>query len=235
MSATVVSVVFFRKGRFIASIVIALSVVLPRVSGGSGKHFGIGVGGGYSATGRQGDDPPETVHGGTFGVHLTYGINDSWRISAEGNLDWHVPYVIYVLDEVPVETDPGTDPGADQGIDEEVEERTEVAYVKGPSVNRSISSSIALSVVYIVDVTHVVPFIGLGVTGIRVDELLGETSLTNYELGIRLSVGVDYMLNNYIGLGAVLHSDYLVHGHSYFNTRLEIVARVTFFFGFAMD
>ncbi len=206
-----------QSGCFVVVIVVAFFAAFPKTAQGYGGQLGVGAEAGYCASGRIEDTPPGSVHGGAFGAHLTYGFNDSWGISAEGNFDLHTPYVIYKKGEVEGEV-----PGV-----------TEVDWVEDLSVDRSFASSVTLSVVYIVDVMRMLPFIALGVNGVRVDQRSGSVTRTGYAFGVRISLGVDYMLTDNLGLGAVLHYDNNIVGRSDFLRRIEILARITFFFDVA--
>ncbi|MCP4674981.1 MAG: hypothetical protein GY854_05650 [Deltaproteobacteria bacterium] len=207
------------------SIALAM-MLLPCALEAYGGHLGLGVEGGYVATGRDSGSPPEMVHGGALGAHITYGFTDSWGISLQGDVNWHTPYTVSVLGELAAE------PQADTETDTETdtEEKTSVGYVEGDSVDASIATSVSLSLIYIVDVMRMQPFIDIGITGARVDQRMGDWLLTNFELGVRMGLGVDFMLFEYLGLGAAIYNDLYFIGDTDFSSRMEILARFTFFF-----
>ncbi len=206
--------VSFERGSRIAVLATIICLCSPVPVLGYGGNLGLGVAGGYVTTGRLGERPPATVDGGGFGVHLTYGFNESWGLCLEGNFDWHAPYTVYVLDEIADET----------------EDETTVGYVEGATVERSFATSIALSVLYIVDVMRLMPYLGAGVIGARYNQKWGQTPIVGYDLGFRVTIGADFALLEYLSVGVVLHNDNYLVGNSDFYTRLEIMARVTFIF-----
>ncbi len=216
MGTTQARVIYGWINIYIAAAIAFAIVLLPCALEAYGRHLGLGVEGGYVATGRNGSNPPEMVHGGALGAHITYVFTDSWGICLQGDVNWHAPYTIYALGEVAAQT--------------EADEETSVGYVESDSVDASIATSASLSVIYVVDVMRLRPFLDLGITGARVDQRRENWLLTNLALGVRMGIGVDFMLFEYLGLGAAIYNDLYLFGDTDFGNRLEILARFTFLF-----
>ena len=77
---------------------------------------------------------------------------------------------------------------------------------------------------------RLLPFIDVGITGARIDQRRGDWLLVNLAFGIRMGLGVDFMLFEYLGIGAAIYNDLFLFGGSDFSNRLEILARFTFLF-----
>ena len=212
-------------GRIGIGVVFAAALLLPRQLPAFEKSLRVGANIGYSANGRREALPPDTVHGAAFGFFLTYGITDSIGVSIDGSLDWHPAYRVYTLGEVPA-------PDA-TGPDDLV-----VGHVADYQVTRSYLSELALSVVYVIDVMDLLPFLLLGVSGARQDRIAKREAekgtLIEYQggyvVGVRFGLGFDYMLLEQLGLGAQLASDIFLTNQIEFKGRLTVLARVTLVF-----
>ena len=185
---------------------------VPRASLGFAGQLGAGVDVGYSATFKSGDASPDILDGLAVGAHLTYGITKSFGLSFEGDFDWHPDYIMQTLQ-------------AYQEAEEVV-----VGYLDSAAVTRCFLTSVAASVVYAIDVMRVVPYLALGLVGTRSDQEINSRHIAEYDLGIRVSFGFTYALFDHLLLGAVLHSDTYLLSTTPYNTRIAVLANVTFAF-----
>jgi Outer membrane protein beta-barrel domain len=198
----------------ILALVSLAALFLPGIASAIDKNqLSIGADLGYVATFRESGDQPPIVDGAAFGLHLEYGFDNTWGLRVEGNFDWHPDYGTIVVGEI---------------VSPEGE--AEAGYLAGPSVTDCYLSATAISLVYNLDVMRVVPFLSLGVVGARVDQKENSVQTTNWELGIRMSIGADYMFLDYLGLGGILVSDQFFFGESDYENRMAVMARLTFFF-----
>jgi hypothetical protein len=200
------------------SLIFLIGVVLsPKIINGYERNTGFGGEIGYCASDRAESGLPELVHGGALGLHLTYGITETWGISLEGNLDWYPPYQTYVLDQVIVETEDGdTD--------------TLVGWVHGPWIGSSFLTSATASIIYMIDIMRVLPYVAVGLNASRSILKSGARYYKGSELGLRVSVGADYMFSPISGAGLALHEDISLVGTSAFSNRLAIMVRFIYFF-----
>ncbi|MDJ0763693.1 MAG: hypothetical protein QNJ97_11980 [Myxococcota bacterium] len=169
-----------------------------------------GVTGGYSVLDRGGALTPDTANGASFGLDLSYGLTESFGIGLETNFDVQSPFTLYGLGEVP-----GEAPG-----------ETEIGPVEINRVKASYVSQLTLSIIYVLDVMKLMPYFSLGVSGARNDQQTRRYDSWGYVLGMRLSIGAQYQVLEYLDVGAVFQSDFYYKGVSDFVGRIAVLARI---------
>lgn len=218
-----------------ASICVAVGLSPGKAAAADrGRRWELGVDAGYVITSRNAADLPEKVHGASLGLGLRYEIDPSWFVGLDARLDLHQSYQIHW----PTSADETTTPPADEAPSEPT----------GPTVDRFLLSSLALGLGYNLDVYRVVPYLGLWLVGLRVDQV---TSLTNagddgavervssvqqgYDLGGRLNLGVDYDLTTNLTIGLGFNYEWFFTGATSYEARLMLLARGAYRFGTPMN
>jgi long-subunit fatty acid transport protein len=96
---------------------------------------------------------------------------------------------------------------------------------------------------YNIDVYKIVPYMGLWLVGLRVDQLAtiqnasgdaftkAQVAQLGYDLGGRVSLGVDYDITPHITIGAALAYDWFFTAATGYANRLLLVARAAYRFG----
>jgi hypothetical protein len=199
-----------------------------------GKNLVLGVDGQYSLLGRRADTGVGSLHGGAAGVHISYSFTDTWRLSLSGD---HAFYQSYMTQpQTAVEGNGETDTNGNGQDGEDIVDGNVEQDQPSVSVSAVQLSSLALSVEYLVDIMRVMPFFAIGIIATRTyervetagDEETAIVGTASYDIGYRISLGFDYMLLGYLGLGAVLVSDNYITESSAYLGKLSILLRVTF-------
>lgn len=174
------------------------------------KRLAIGAGGGYSQLVRRQPTDPTSAYGGGAAAHITFGLTDTFGLSLGGAMAWYGGYI----PAVPMET-----------VDENGEPTT--IYVKGPETSDLTTWDLALSLIYAIDVTRIVPYLEIGAVAVRVAERLDGTEEVDLEVGMRIALGFDYLLLDHLSLGAAGGIDTYFTGTSGYGSRLAFLVRAT--------
>ena len=194
----------------------ALTLFAMPCSGfGFGKQLLAGLDVGYCGTYVQEDTFPSIFDGLSFGIHVLYGFNDFVGLSLEGAFDLHRSHTRYEIVEV--------QRGGNQTV---------LDWDEGPKVSNYYLSSTALSVVYALDVMRVVPFLSLGVMGARIDRKIDGQHRAEYDVGMRINVGFNYVFNNRFGLGTLFTYDQHIYANSDHKRRMTLLIRGSLVFDF---
>ncbi len=176
-------------------------------------HLGAHVG--YSGTYADTSKYPNIFNGAAFGLQGMYGFNESVALLLEGTFDWHAKYTSYVKDEVTNE-------------DKEVS----MEWVAKSAVEHYYLTTWALSIVYAVDVTRVVPYLLAGTVGMRMDRTVDGVHDAAFGFGLRLGGGFDYCFER-LTIGAGITSDRYYVGNSDQERRILFFLRVSSLFHFS--
>ncbi len=210
-----------RAGLIIATLAfVGITMIAPEARA-DGKTFDLGVDARYSSLSRQAELGPALLHGTGIGGHITYTINDAWRISVNAGHVWFESYM--VLLPPPPDEEGQSDPNDDPNPEEE--EEPVVMIFNQPQV-----SSAALSIEYMLDITRVLPFFALGfIVNRSSEEIDGELSV-NFDLGYRLSLGFDFMFTDYFSAGIALYSDAYLLENTVYTAQLSALVRASICF-----
>jgi hypothetical protein len=190
--------------------VVAAAAALPIAAQAFDQRLGIGVGGDYSQLFRRQATDPLSAYGGGANVYIQYGFTDAFGASVAAGMAWFGGYVPIV----PV-----------AAIDENGEQVT--VFQRGPQVDDIQLWDLALSLIYAIDVTRVVPYFALGVVSARIAETHAGQSVVDYEIGMRTDLGFDYKLLRHLTLGAAAGMDTYFTDSSGYSSRFEFIVRVT--------
>lgn len=188
----------------------ATALSSPGPAAGFDKRLAIGAGGGYSQLFRRQATDPTSTYGGGAAAHITFGLTDTFGISLGGGMAWFGGYT----PAVPMDT-----------VDEDGEPVT--VYVKGPETTDLTAWDLALSLIYAIDVTLVVPYLEIGAVAARVAERQDGAEVVDLEVGMRTNMGFDYLLFDHLSLGAAAGIDTYFTGNSGYSSRLNFLVRLT--------
>jgi hypothetical protein len=188
---------------------------MPRVASGFSRQLWTGLDVGYSGTYVKEDTFPSIFDGLSFGANLFYGFNRFVGLSLEGAFDLHRAHTRYEIVEV--------QSGATQTV---------LGWAPGPKVSKYFLSSTALSVVYALDVMRVLPFVSIGVLGVRIDRKIDGQHQAEYDVGMRINLGFHYVFNTRFGLGALFTYDQHLYTNSDHKRRMAVLIRGTVVFDF---
>ena len=167
---------------------------------------------GYSAAYFDNKTRPDVFAGAAFGVQVVWGVTETVGLSLEGAFDLHRRYRERRKEEV-------TD---DEG-------KLSLDWVPSAEVKHYFASTAALSFIYVLDITRVVPYFALGPSGIRVDRTADGKHDATYGFGVRAVFGFDFSFKrSLIGLG--IASDSYLAGNTDNKQRLLFFIRVASIF-----
>jgi hypothetical protein len=192
---------------------LLVAVSLPDTSEAFDKRLALGVGGGYSQLFRAIATDPTSAYGGGGNVHLTYGFDDAFGITAQYRMAWFGSYT-------PLEPYSTTDEDGEPVV----------VYQYGQPVSELTVWDAALCLVYAIDVMRAVPYIAVGAVGARIAERRGPADLVDYELGLRTDLGFDFMLLKHMSLGASAGMDTFFTGASGYVSTFSFLVRASLVF-----
>lgn len=167
---------------------------------------------GYSATYTDAGTKPTSFNGAAFGFQLVLGLTETVGLSLEGSFDWHKNYKECSKKEV-------TDDDGELSLE----------WTPTADISRYFVSTAALSFVYIIDVTRLIPYFSIGPAGIRVDKTIDGRHDATYGFGIRASGGIDLLFERFsVGLGVA--SDSYPVGNTDHGTRILFLLRISSLF-----
>ena len=170
----------------------------------------IGIHAGYSGTYIAPSVSPNIFNGVAVGAQVVFGINDFVGIAWDAAFDWHPSYREYLYEEY--QNDDGN---------------LSMEWQPGPRIDRYFVSTTALSLVYAIDVSRVVPYLTAGVSGARVDRDLDGVHEAQYALGVRLGGGFDYYFSKFTLGGGVTYDKYL-YGNTDHDARALFLLRISY-------
>jgi len=196
--------------RALCLAVVIGAVALPGGARGFDKRLGVGAGGGYSQLFRNQAGDPASAYGGGAVAHLTFGITDTFGVSLAGGMAWFGGYTPTMKMET---------------VDDEG--NPTMVRVAGPEVSGLTVWDLALSVIYAIDVSLVVPYLELGAVVARVAEDRDGAEAVDLDVGMRTNLGFDYQLLGHMTLGALAGLDTYFTAQSHYGSAFHFMVRLT--------
>ena len=193
-------------------LILFLSSTVPSASpaGELQETLQLGIHIGYSGTYVDPAVSPNIFDGGAVGAHVVFGINDVVAVAWDAAFDWHRSYREYNYKEY-------------ENEDGEVS----MEWLPGAKIRRYFVSTTALSVLYAIDISRVVPYLVAGVSGARVDRDVNDVHDAGYALGLRVGGGFDYYFRRFtVGVGITSDKYYL--GNTDHDLRLVFLLRISY-------
>ncbi len=190
-------------------------MTVPSASRGFAKQLWTGVDVGYSGTYTDPDLFPSVFDGLSLGAHALYGFNSYVGISLEAAFDLHFKYQIY--EQVEVASSPT---------------KTTLGWAPTDRVENYYHSSSAVCFVYAIDVFRFVPYLSLGLLGVRVDRRIEGVHESDYDVGLRINLGFNYIFRNRFGLGSQFTYDQHLYRDSGTKRRMALLIRLSVVFDF---
>jgi hypothetical protein len=176
--------------------------------------FGVAAGVGYASAAPRAASSKASLSGGAVRGQLSYGITDSLRVAATGQIAWYESRRPIVSAEFTDET------GATF---------TGTAY--GDAFTRTRLQELGLGLIYTLDVLRVVPFLGAGAGSLRaVEEVSGRTRV-DYDAVLWFEVGADLAISRHFSAGASAAFDVLLARHTEFTAQTTFLLRATVLLG----
>ena len=199
----------------VRTVLLLAVLTTPATSRGFARQLWTGVDVGYSGTYTREDIFPSIFDGLSLGLHALYGFNSYVGISWEGAFDLHFKYQIY--EQAEISNDSGN---------------TTLGWAPVAKVENYYLSSTAVSFVYAIDVLRFVPFISLGLLGVRVDKKIEGVHEHGYDLGIRINLGFNYIFKKRFGLGSLFSYDQHIYRNTGHKRRMVLLIRLSLVFDF---
>lgn len=176
------------------------------------RSLQVGAHVGYSGTYIDPVNFPNVFNGAAFGVQVVLGLTEWLALSWESAFDWHPDYQNYLKEEV-----------------EDEDGKVSMEWVANAMVEHYYVSTTALSIVYALDVTRVLPYFSAGPAGVRVDKTTAGLHAATHGFGMRVGGGFDYSFKQFT-LGAGITSDRFFVGNTDHDRRILFFVRVSSLF-----